>query len=217
MYSIPRVWAWGGLLITQVYMKSMCQWEIYNTRQKKSTVWIPGNRSEHFLSRWDLILLGDFFCFRNTGRQLRQTIPNKPQRKSDVFIQLCLMTVLLLPAWLSSSHTVPKMELEILLWNVTADLWIIVFLLSFCIQAEECWSHKLHEFMTFLEAYRTTSAWTGPDGTLPVDQCAATLHSPTQIGVCVCCVEGGYGGRVCMYCICTLQALKSHIQLWVNW
>lgn len=62
-------------------------------------VWIPGNRGEHFLSRWDLILLGDFFsCFINTGRQLRQTIPNKPQRKSDVFIQLCLMTILLLPA-----------------------------------------------------------------------------------------------------------------------
>lgn len=77
------------------------------------------------------------------------------------------------------------MELEILLFNVTADLWIIV-LLSFCIQTEERWSHKLHEFMTFQEAYLTRSAWTGPDGTLPVDQCVATLHSPLQMGVCVC-------------------------------
>lgn len=39
---------------------------------------------------------GGVFCsFINTGRWLRQTIPNKPQRKSDVFIQLCLMTVLM--------------------------------------------------------------------------------------------------------------------------
>lgn len=91
------------------------------------TVWIPGNNSEHFLSRWDLILLGDFFCFINTGRQLWQTIPNKPQRKRDVFIQLCLMTVLLLPAWLSSVHTVPKMELEIPLLTWPQILWIIAF------------------------------------------------------------------------------------------
>lgn len=43
-------------------------------------------------------MLGDFFyCFINTGCQCRQTIPNNPQRKSSVFIQLCLMTVLMLP------------------------------------------------------------------------------------------------------------------------
>lgn len=63
-----------------------------------STVWIPGNRREHFLCRWDLILLGDFFyCFINKGCECRQTIPNNPQRKSSVFIQLALMTVLMLP------------------------------------------------------------------------------------------------------------------------
>lgn len=39
--------------------------------------------------------------------------------------------------------------------------------------------------MTFHEAYRTTSAWTGPDGTLLVAQCVATLHSPLQMGLCV--------------------------------
>lgn len=124
MYGIPQVWAWRSLLITLFFLLSSCvngRFTIYGTF---STVWIPGNRSEHFLSRWDLILLGDFFCFINTGRQLRQTIPNKPQRKSDVFIQLCLMTVLLLPAWLSSSDTVPKMELEIplLTWPQICEL-----------------------------------------------------------------------------------------------
>lgn len=39
--------------------------------------------------------------------------------------------------------------------------------------------------MTFLQAYLTASAWTGPDSMLPVDQCVATLHSPLQIWVCV--------------------------------
>lgn len=39
--------------------------------------------------------------------------------------------------------------------------------------------------MTFQEAYPTTSAWTRPDDTLPVDQRVANLHSPLQLGVYV--------------------------------
>lgn len=80
----------------QLFMKSLCQRQMYNIWQNPNCL---SNRGEHFLSRWGLILLGDFFyCLMNTGRQVRQTIPNKPQRKSGVFIQLCLMTILLLPS-----------------------------------------------------------------------------------------------------------------------
>lgn len=167
MYSIAQVWAWGGLLITQVFLWSPCVNERFTICGKISTVWIPGNRSEHFLSRWDLILLGDFFCFRNTGRQLSQTIPNKPQRKSDVFVQLCLMTILLLPAWLSSSHTAPKMELEILLWNVTADLWIIVFAAILCsdrgmLVSQTAWIHDIPGGLSHLRGLDQTACclWT---------------------------------------------------------
>lgn len=81
-----------------VFLYCLCTSRGFTITGRLSTVWIPGNRREHFLCRWDLILLGDFFyCFINTGHQFRQTIPNNPQRKSSVFIQLCLMTVLLLP------------------------------------------------------------------------------------------------------------------------
>lgn len=69
------------------------------------------------------------------------------------------------------------MELGIPLFDVTADSWIIA-LLSFCIHTEQRWFHNLHEFMTFQEAYLTSSARTGPDGTQPADQRVATLHSP---------------------------------------
>lgn len=79
------------------------------------TVWIPGTKkSKRFLPRWDRILFGDV-CFINTGRRLRQTMANKPQRKSDVFTQLTLMPAPSLPVWLSSAYRAANMEIENLL------------------------------------------------------------------------------------------------------
>ena len=125
MCSIPQVWAWVGLLITLVFMKSLSEWKIYNMCQNL-------NRLDTWQQKWALPiqvgsnLVRGLILPQKYRTPLWQTIPNKPQRKSDVFIQLCLMTVLLLPAWLSSLHTVPKRELETLLFNVSSVLWIIV-------------------------------------------------------------------------------------------
>lgn len=96
------------------FSQSQCMSGKFTICVKTSLIQIPGNTQEHFLARWDLILLDFFFCFINTGHRLRQTILNKPQRKSRVFIELCLMTIHCCHAWLSSLLTMPKMEFGIL-------------------------------------------------------------------------------------------------------
>jgi hypothetical protein len=44
-----------------------------------SMVWKFGRVSNNFPTRWDLILLGDFFCYVNTGSQPSKQYPINPR------------------------------------------------------------------------------------------------------------------------------------------
>lgn len=73
---------------------------------------------------------------------------------------------------------------------------------SLSVLREECSFHKLDEFMTFQRAYLAASAWTGPDGMLPVNQSVATWHFTLSNK------QGPLWWRqrntVYIYCACTL-------------
>lgn len=55
--------------------------------------------------------------------------------------------------------------------------------------------------MAFLQAYLITSAWTGPDDTLPAVQCVASPH--------VCVGVGYVGAEVMVAYACLLMLCRS--------